>query len=303
MRSDALIDSGSSLTLINEDYFSLIPNIKLCSPPDSVGSIEGVVVGSKLEVVGAVYVPIKIGKFISKVHPVLVVRGMRRHCLLGMDFLDRFFISIDSTYRVLRIKPPQGHEIQINVHPSFPMEQLEDLKVVSSQNRVVPPRSVAFIEVRVKSFVSDGDGYFEPNEGDNPNFLMPRSLNTVKGGLAMIECVNVTNGPIHVHKSQALGIFTPINLVNVLDIEPPVKETQHAANVADCFDLSGADLTEAEKVLVREFLERHAGVIGTSELDLGATETVRHKIDVQNAPPIKQPYRRFPAPLRAEIGR
>ena len=55
--------------------------------------------------------------------------------------------------------------------------------------------------------------------------------------------------------------------------------------------------------MVLGLLDRYDHVVGYDEFDLGETDAVTHSIDVQGAAPVKQPYRRFPDPLRREIQR
>ena len=65
--------------------------------------------------------------------------------------------------------------------------------------------------------------------------------------------------------------------------------------------MDNTDLTFEQKQKVRNLLDSHGGVVGESELDLGLTSTVEHTIDIEGTGPIKQRYRRFPAPLQEEI--
>ncbi|MEL7426338.1 MAG: reverse transcriptase domain-containing protein, partial [Bacteroidota bacterium] len=72
-------------------------------------------------------------------------------------------------------------------------------------------------------------------------------------------------------------------------------------DVRRLFDLSETDLRTEQKDLVYRVLEENIGVIGTNELDLGLTNTIEHRIELEQPDAIKQPYRRFPAPLQKEL--
>ena len=70
VHTDALVDTGASITLISNKYFKAIPNLKMDSSPPF--SVEGVIAGSQLDVLGQVNLPIKLCNFISKLHPIVI---------------------------------------------------------------------------------------------------------------------------------------------------------------------------------------------------------------------------------------
>ena len=69
-RAPWLVDTGASITLMSDEYFKSIPNCKMDSSPPF--SVEGVIAGSQLDVLGQVNLPIKLGNFISKLHPIVI---------------------------------------------------------------------------------------------------------------------------------------------------------------------------------------------------------------------------------------
>ena len=300
IRRDALIDTGASITMMSLDYFNAIPNVKFDQSPSSVFNIEGVVPGSKLDVVGSVTVPLKLGLFLSAPHQVIVCRDTRHEFLVGMDFLDRFFASVDTTCRMLRIKPPNSDLISVHLTPRFANDQKE-YKVTCKTRVKIPPRSTSFLEVRVENLVGGGDGCIEPLGGDVRALMVPHCLATVKNGSAFIECINVDTEPLMVELGHQIGMFAPMDGCYLAEPGDAVVSEYPDSDVLELFDLEGADLTEHQRELVRELLNRHRSVVGTSDLDMGLTHTVEHEIDVEGAVPLKQPYRRFPDPLKKEI--
>ena len=290
--------------MISREVYESIPNMKLLKPPETVNDLEGVVMGSKLDIIGVICVPIKLGPYLSKNHSILVANGTRNSCIIGMDFLDRFYISIDTTNRRLRISPPESEPSFVSISPSFlPTEDI--YKVVNNAKVELSTRSVHCIEVRVRDLGQDLDGCIESISLDNQNFMLPRSLHTIRDGLTFIECINVTDTPIILQKNQNVGSFTPMDQLNVINCDESknsgVLPVFSDSNVSDFFDLSNTDLTARQKTLVHEFLNRNSSVIGTSDVDLGLTGTIKHHIEIENSGPIKQRYRRFPEPLKGEI--
>ena len=295
---NGLIDTGACVTVISEHVFRGLSNVKLESPPDGMQQFEGVVQGSKLKAIGVIHVRIGLGKFQSAPHPVVVVPGTRMECLLGLDFLDNYFISVDTVNRQLKIGDPTDNLTYVDVKPK--LAPSTSYKVVVSQVTELPPRTMIDIPVTVFGLTEDIEGCIEGLDLENPRFLIGRSLNSVTEGQTIVACANVSTEPIVLHPKQKLGTFCPIETSNDIlgvqssDGDPSVGRVP----MSQLFDLSLTDLTAEQKEQVYALLERHAGVVGTSELDLGLTDTIRHQITVENTGPIKQRYRRFPDPLR-----
>lgn len=65
--------------------------------------------------------------------------------------------------------------------------------------------------------------------------------------------------------------------------------------------MENTSLTQAQKLLVKEFLWKHHKVIGIDKIDLVVTPTVEHEIDNQGSHLIKHRYRRFAPATQAEI--
>ena len=61
------------------------------------------------------------------------------------------------------------------------------------------------------------------------------------------------------------------------------------------------DLSEVQLCKVRALLDRYGHSVSRSDLDLGLTGTVQHKIDVQGSEPVKQRYHRVLGPLKHEV--
>ena len=143
VRRDMLVDTGASVT-ISHGYFQTIPNVK-CKPA-SISNVEGIVAGSQLELVGEITVPIKIGAFLSEPHKILIVKGMKYFGILGLDYLDRFYVSVDTNYRRLRIEPPGIFPISLAVK-TVTAPNVTDYRAFSIDTVCLGPRSVQVIEL------------------------------------------------------------------------------------------------------------------------------------------------------------
>ena len=112
-----LVDTGACVTVMSECLFRSLPNLELKSPPESMQVFEGVVQGSQLKAKGVVYTPIEIANFTSGPHPVVVAPSTRMECILGLDFLDKYSISVDTANRQLRICSSGKETVCVDVKP------------------------------------------------------------------------------------------------------------------------------------------------------------------------------------------
>ena len=97
MKVDALVDSGAVVSMMLEDLCKRLPNVSFYWKDDSEEDFEGLLKGSKLHVEGSVELPVWIGTFTSAPHRWRVIKDSNHDCILGLDFLDCFFISINTS--------------------------------------------------------------------------------------------------------------------------------------------------------------------------------------------------------------
>ena len=100
---EALVDSGAAITMILEDLFNSLKDVELISNGGGRSEFEGVVPGTKLHMKGSINVPLQIGSFTSPPHEIRIVADSNHSCIIGLDYLDRFYISIDTNGRQLRV--------------------------------------------------------------------------------------------------------------------------------------------------------------------------------------------------------
>ena len=293
---DALVDTGACACLLSESVYNMLNNVELLPSRDH--GLEGIVAGSKLDIIGSVIIPIGINSYQSEPQELIVARGIGQSMILGINFLDRFGISVNTTERCMVI-PDEGEDLAI---PVKAFSALKGHRVVAGKQMNVPERSVAFLDVIVEGLMGDVDGFIEGVEADNPNYLVPRSLHSIRDSATRIECLNFTEQQVVVQKGQLLGHFYFMPPASACGVGVRARDVAAApVDVRELFDLSGSDLTTRQQEIVYGLLEENSKIIGTSEYDLGLTRTVEHKIELEQPDPIKQPYRRFPAPLQKQI--
>ena len=155
---DALIDTGAAITMISESFFSTL-GIELKLPESNTPDFEGIVAGSRLSIRGTIDTPIRIGDFVSEPHQIQVVGDTYNNCLIGLDFLDKFFISIDASERRLRIMPPSLEPYFVGLKIICTPNK-DEYKAISTTGLQIGPRRVACIQVSIKHLDMDIDGGF-----------------------------------------------------------------------------------------------------------------------------------------------
>lgn len=301
----ALLDTGASVSLMTEDLLHRIPNWNQRLRPPTVERLTGVD-GGDLLVVGEVNISLKLGSFWSVPQRILVTHDFvaNSELILGLDFVHLNKGIIDSINQRI-VFAGRRRSISVPLHVEY--QTCITYDVVCSAETVIAPRSRCLVPALVLNAPSEITGCMEPCYAEDSPLLFARSINTVQHGKSFVECTNFTHRAVVLEAGQKLSTLEPLeesalcSVVKATEADSPVGSSASDPSVASLFDLDSTILSEQEKTRVMEFLGRYKHVIGTSEYDMGCTETVRHKIDVNGAPPIKQRYRRLAPPIRKEV--
>ena len=292
---EALVDTGATVTLASASLIKSIPGFGQLMGAPSIPCVTGVG-GSNLVLLGEINVPITVGSFSSAPHRILVVDESSGvfPFILGLDFLDKHYLVVDTSDRSLKYKPPHGESFSIDVRVT--QQNLADCRVLCSSATLIKSRCSQFVAVEVPGAGIDSEGCIEPILGNKSVALLAHSVNIVVKGKTYLEVLNPSQVDVKFEKGQHLANFVPI-----LEGVCSFVDSQSKTDAHKLFDLTDTDLTVEQKCTVRKLLSKHLNVIGEDESDIGCTPTVTHHIDVQNARPVKQKYRRFATPLREEI--
>jgi len=109
-----------------------------------------------------------------------------------------------------------------------------------------------------------------------------------------VRVINVNNEPIHLVAGAVLSDLQAIEIVANIESksksvgeEKPVFIEKLMSDVHD-------SVPESLTVALKNILLSYQDVFSKSEVDLGLTTLVKHRIDTNNAPAFRQPLRRFP---------
>ena len=296
---DALVDTGATVTMVTSSLLEEAPLLRNLLRPSTVSYITGIS-GRQVPLLGEFNVAIQLGNIDSASHRVVVLQDGHETfpCVLGLDFLEQYGLTVNTVDRCLYGRSTTGKTLTIPLRILHVEHAV--CRVVSSERISIPARTCQFVAVKVPKAEDGVDGCIEPIMVDGSEVLVARSLNRIEAGGTFVEVANWTGRDIWLQKGQRLGSFEVMTEgIRTATVDTPIPSSSELPG--DLFDLTNTDLTELQRNKVRSFLKLHAAIIGRDEYDLGCTNTVEHVIDVDGAVPIKQRWRRFPAPLRKEV--
>ncbi|UYV62216.1 hypothetical protein LAZ67_1008247, partial [Cordylochernes scorpioides] len=149
------------------------------------------------------------------------------------------------------------------------MEEMEKIQFVIGGNREA----------------NDGEYVVEPNEKLTltNGLRIARCLITVRNKLADLWITNPYPRTLKIMKNQTLGYASPPTMVNNIEDDEEDKVTEIQIN---------EDLTLSQKNELRQVLSKYSDLFSSK---LGKTNLAKHRIDTENAKPIKhKPYRVSP---------
>ena len=115
---------------------------------------------------------------------------------------------------------------------------------------------------------------------------------------------NVTDRPVRLRKDMLLSRLEPYQPVEGTTAAPPkCSQSTDQSIVQDMMDKVDPSVPGHIKDQLRQLLNKYSATLSKSELDLGSTDLVVHRIDTGDHPPIRQPMRRYPPVHHDEIDR
>ncbi|XP_064633616.1 uncharacterized protein LOC135491573 [Lineus longissimus] len=237
--------------------------------------------------------------------------------ILGRPFLTDNKAHIDYDTSTLTLQ----NEIQVDL-----------IQVPTGLTRVaktvkLPPRSQTTIPVHVDQIYQNQHILIEPCANiDNNGVLVARCVSKIHNGRSMVTILNPNDHPVRIRSNKVIAIASDIceDSIQSLDETPPTVNTvrtpedeseyedfmpnlpmpqDYKTGESDLnFDLSQADLTESQKVELRDFLKEWRNVFATDLSEIGRTHIHEYKIETEpGAKPVRMPFYRTGPLEKAEI--
>ncbi|UYV84632.1 hypothetical protein LAZ67_X002921, partial [Cordylochernes scorpioides] len=225
-----------------------------------------------LNILGSISMDIKIDEK-SLNHRFVVLESNMRSLIIGRDLLRRLNAKINCKRDILE------YDIVTECQDSNEAPR----KIINQQDEVVPQLCVKLVRVTVRA--NDGEYVVEPNEKLTltNGLRIARCLITVRNKLADLWITNHYPRTLKIMKNQTLGYASPPTTVNYIEDDEEDKVTEIQIK---------EDLTLSQKNELRRVLSKYSDLFSSI---LGKTNLAKHRIDTENAKPIKhKPYRVSP---------
>ncbi|UYV73410.1 hypothetical protein LAZ67_10003088 [Cordylochernes scorpioides] len=263
---EALVDTGADLSVVDlrtalDTGHGISKLAKVCAGPD----------GKKLDMVGSIFLNIKIDDETLS-HNFVILKTHLRTLILGRDFLKKMNAKIDCKQETIKYDLTNNHE-EIN---------FEMLKIKSAKDSIVPECSMKLIKALVET--EDGEYIIEESSKmfQTNGLRLARSLINVINRETHIWITNPYPRPLKIMKNQTLAFGSSPAKINVS------REREVEKNEEPRFQIN-ENLSPKEQKELKQVLERYGDLFSSR---LGRTNLAKHRIDTEDAKPIKhKPYR------------
>ncbi|UYV72886.1 hypothetical protein LAZ67_10001072, partial [Cordylochernes scorpioides] len=227
--------------------------------------------GKKLDMVEGIFLNIKIDDETLS-HNFVILKTHLRTLILGRDFLKKMNAKIDCKQETIKYDLTNNHD-EIN---------FEMLKIKSAKDSIVPECSMKLIKALVET--EDGEYIIEESSKmfQTNGLRLARSLINVINRETHIWITNPYPRPLKIMKNQTLAFGSSPAKINVS------REREVEENKEPRFQIN-ENLSPKEQKELKQVLERYGDLFSSR---LGRTNLAKHRIDTEDAKPIKhKPYR------------
>ncbi|CAF4396540.1 unnamed protein product [Rotaria sp. Silwood2] len=196
-----LLDTGSGLTIISSQHWSIIGNKSI--PPTSYdGSDIHGPEGSSIYPVSWVTVDVAIAGSVIQ-HKAVLAKNFTHLILIGNDIMKAvgLVLDIQANKMWLRSEPNLKYDISSDIINAGRI----DVPLFSTQLRTVPPYHIAFIQVKTPSSLSS-DAWDASISGIRRHVIAANSLVRIENQCCFIQVANCSSKPQVIYPGQHLAI-------------------------------------------------------------------------------------------------
>ena len=287
----ALIDTGSMITTISEGFLKKVPDVEIRDLETAL-QIKGAA-GQVVPYIGIVEVLIRINEQAMMV-PVLVVHDTEYNknvpLIIGTNILEKMDKNnIDS------LSKPIKDAMESLVEKEIEISTLSQITIVPGKNVI--------IKGKLKQNGKFTEGIIKPSENIPGGILMPAIAVTAHEMEVDICMKNIANKSISIPKGQTIA-----HLVNYVILDSKSKANIMNINIQNStaskdvpVNLDNTELTETQKIHVRELCKKYSDVFAQSTVELGKAKGIKQKINLSDNQPFQQRARRIPPSMYDEV--
>ena len=301
------------ITTVSEEFYeTLSPKPKLSSLTDFNLSIQGAG-GNNLPYSGYIEAVIQV-PFIEGTDidvPVLVVPttefNLKVPVVIGTNVIKQ-----------CRNMCTQETEIPDEWKDAFISLQKGRVGVVKSTNKYnikIQPNETVTLSGLVRKNKKVETAVTEATEGASSRVgVCPRVVNINSPGKSQriaVRLFNISAKVIEIAPKSSLCELHEVTVLRNMDISEHKEGSSHihqqraeklnSKEVFEEIDLVGNDLTKEQREKLKDFLNKWKGIFSTGITDLGNCDLLKHKINLSDNVPFKEPHRRIPPALFQEV--
>jgi transposase InsO family protein len=302
-RTNLLIDSGASLTLINQHLFSQLPKYyrERARPPPPYLYLQ-LADRSQLYVKYALSVPITIANS-TRIQTVYVVPQLWRTCIIGNDLIRKHNLQIDGGRQYAYFKERKQNKPHIYDKENEP-ENDDQYTLVATERVKLAPFHAFTIQVKPTKPFSIID---EANDHNEYEITSLKATPCVANGIITprqqiaLQVANLTETTITIHVNQPLATMTRLNQIQVNMIQhgnAPLTAKLFPTSSSEEPNLTNTDVNEAQKEQIKQLIRAFPNVFKTQP---GRTTKLKHQINlITGSQPCNSPPFRY-TPARRQI--
>lgn len=285
---------------------------------EHVDTVAKGVTGSRIEIRGLQRLRIQCGEMTDTQEFLIASLGIEQDGILGLDAIEKWGLVIDGREGLVRrgstriaaleVKGCTGRtELSIGLDndciaavekgpprdEAFAKEGSRVIVKVASPVTLAP-RSQTLVECRVTAHPRMGQVLIEPDWVDQGLWRAARIIGRVENGIIRVPCVNVSDFPVYLEKSQRLGVAEPYEEVRVMAVDKSEEEaTVNGSELQRLLDEKLVHLSGSDAALIKAVVQEYRDVFqDPGSCEFGCTSEIKHRIDTGNAKPLaKVPYR------------
>ena len=209
--------------------------------------------------------------------------------ILGLDFMKQHNCDLMISKKYLTVK---GDKIPCYTKSDGKMNCC---RVSISKDVVIPPNSEMIVQGKVVDHIEkdkfclvEGCDSFS----DKTGLLVAKTVFDPKQSYVPLRLANFSEKPVKLYKDTTTATLEQVNVVENITVGATGISCSQG-NVLpdylkDMFSKSSKDLDKSETEQSKQFLIKHQNIFCASSADIGYTTLIKHKIESDNAKPIKE---------------
>ncbi|XP_074653639.1 uncharacterized protein LOC141907797 [Tubulanus polymorphus] len=255
---------------------------------------------NQIEVLGTIRV--SLGLFEETINWDVLIADISDDAILGMDFLTAYDCQI---YPGRKTVICQGRQLS---EKSDDKRKMNLTKVRSLKKVVIPAMSEVIIPSYINSIPPDGKWAILETSNSwklGNDLCVAKELVDLNNKSYAVRAMNLSDKPRIVHSGTPLAVLNEVKAVyHSKQNENTTKSKEDLPEfLEDLYKRSCLELDESESLEVKRLLTEYSDIFARTNLDLGEARGVSHHIEVGEAPPIKQRFRRLPIATQTEVNK